>query len=86
LSLYRDIIEDKVDFSLIYDMTSDIVEVDRSIFNRCFSIPGYELVGEISPQKITIATSSRNYIYRECGKLVYRRKKDEPCDVICNAK
>ena len=57
---------------------SDKVELDRSKFNKCFLLSGYELVRETEPKVIDrshVTDSSVKYHVVDCGTLVYQRCK-----------
>lgn len=71
-SLIQDILNNNVPFEKYIDgyMSSDIIYVDRSIFNKCFIIPGYALIDELPP---TITNIKNRFNYEDCGKLVFRK-------------
>ena len=73
LKLYNDIIAGNICLSSIATVTGDIMEIDRSVYNKCFEFNGYELIGETSPKKFEFERSGRKYIYEDCGKLIYGR-------------
>lgn len=57
---------------------SDEVKVDRSKFNKCFLLPGYELVSESEPNVVDrshTASPSIKYHVVDCGVLVYHQCK-----------
>jgi len=71
ISMFKNIIGGNIEI----DTTKDIIELDRSIYNKCILVPGYELIGETSPEKFEFWHSGRKYIYEDCGKLIYRKVK-----------
>lgn len=73
LKTYNDIINGTVCLSSIADINNDIIEVDRSIYNKCVEFPGYDLLGETAPEKFEFEHGRRKYIYEDCGKLIYRK-------------
>lgn len=52
----------------------EIDELDRMVFNKNVSVPGYELIGETNPE-IVMRTRTGNLFYSDptAGKLVYSR-------------
>ena len=54
--------------------TNDIEYVDRSIFNKCFSIPNYILIGETATNIFTVKLDrTHGYEYEDSGYLIYKR-------------
>lgn len=51
------------------------VELDRSIFNKCFQMPGYELIAETPPAVIERKRpdASQKWTCPDAGKLIYRK-------------
>ena len=51
------------------------LELDRSVFNKCFSVPGYMLVGETQPTTMirTRPGSSQKWTCPDAGKLIYEK-------------
>ena len=70
LQLIANIINDNITFNT----TMDMLILDRSKFNKCWKIDGYELVEETTPEVIVRAKVTKDkYKVPDCGKLVFRK-------------
>lgn len=51
-----------------------LVHVDRAKFNKCFTVEGYQLVGETEPSIILRAKKAKEkYKVPDCGQLIYKK-------------
>lgn len=50
-----------------------LLYVDRSIFNKAWLINGYTLIKETSPKILKLRLNNREYLYQDCGILVYQK-------------
>lgn len=74
LELYKNIINNNIDFSIYKDNEDpNMIRLDRSIFNKCVQVPEYDLIDTIPPEKFSFLYGKRNYFYQNCGYLIYRK-------------
>ena len=79
-NLIRDFIQDDHLIEKKYDfVNNDIVEVDRSLFNRCCSVNGFEIIDEVQ-QGVVLRSHPKyeNIKFKtpDYGKLVFQRIKN----------
>ena len=73
-TLIKRIVNNEDVISEMYDMNSEVIIVDRSLFNKCFKINGFELIEETKPIFNKMTDYRKNeYHYPDCGKLIYRK-------------
>ena len=73
-TLIKRIVSNEDVISEMYDMNSEVITVDRSLFNKCFKINGFELIEETKPIFNKMTDYRKNeYNYPDCGKLIYRK-------------
>ena len=73
-TLIKRIVNNEDVISEMYDMNSEVITVDRSLFNKCFKINGFELIEETKPIFNKMTDYRKNeYHYPDCGKLIYRK-------------
>ena len=73
-TLIKRIVSNENVISEMYDMNSEVITVDRSLFNKCFKINGFELIEETKPIFNKMTDYRKNeYHYPDCGKLIYRK-------------
>lgn len=73
-TLIKRIVSNEDVISEMYDMNSEVITVDRSLFNKCFKINGFELIEETKPIFNKMTDYRKNeYHYPDCGKLIYRK-------------
>ncbi len=70
LQFIANIINNKI----MFDTTTDTLVLDRSKFNKCWKVDGYELVEETEPDVILRAKATKDkYKVPDCGKLILRK-------------
>ena len=59
------------DFSKKYDLTQELLKIDRSIFNKCWKIPNFTLFKEMPPE--IVLSLDGKYHYENCGYLIFKK-------------
>ena len=70
-SLIQQMITKQFDFSKKYDLTQELLKIDRSIFNKCWKIPNFTLFKEMPPE--IVLSLDGKYHYENCGYLIFKK-------------